>query len=80
MDITYTHVKNPQWTTPDCTTIVCEVNFDHVSEEYVPFCAVASGDLPHTHKIFAECVAGKWGDIKEFVHLNSETNVSIQMK
>jgi hypothetical protein len=80
VDITYTDVKNPQWITSDRTAIVCEVNFDHIPEEYAPFCAVASGDLPHTHKIFAECVEGKWGDIKEFVPLNSETNVSIQMK
>jgi hypothetical protein len=70
MDITYTDVKNIQWATPDHTAITCEVNFDHVPEEYIPFCAIASGDLPHTHKIFAECVAGQWGPIAEYVPLS----------
>jgi len=66
MNITYTDVKNPKWANTEHTFIYCEVNFDHLPEEYVPFGAVASGDLEHTHQIFAECVEGKWGPIAEY--------------
>lgn len=66
MNITYTHIKNPKWANAEHTFLDCEVNFDHLPEEYVPFGAVASGDLPHTHQIFAECVEGKWGRIAEY--------------
>jgi hypothetical protein len=33
----------------------------------VPFAANASGDYEHSHQIFAECVAGKYGVIAEYV-------------
>jgi len=67
MNITYIDVKNPQWDDPEHTTLVCDVNFEHLPEEYVSFVARASGDYPHTHQIFAECVEGKWGPIAEYV-------------
>lgn len=77
MEIEYTDVKNLRWGTADRTVISCEVNFSHIPDEYVPFAAVASGDLPHTHKIFAECVDGRWGVIQDFVPpVDSEPNVS----
>ena len=63
----YTDVKNPQWANPEHTAINCDVDFDDLREEYVPFTAVASGDYEHSHKIFAECVAGNYGVIAEYV-------------
>lgn len=66
MNVTYTDIKNPTWANAEHTFINCEVNFDHLPEEYVPFTAVASGDIEHTHQIFAECVAGQWGPIAEY--------------
>lgn len=63
----YTQVKNPQWATAEHTAINCEVDFDDLLEELVPFTAVASGDCEHSHQIFAECVAGKYGQIAEYV-------------
>ena len=63
----YTDVKNPKWANAEHTAIDCEVDFDDLKEEYVPFTAVASGDYEHSHQIFAECVEGKWGDIEEYV-------------
>jgi len=67
MNITYTDIKNPRWNDAEHETLVCEVNFTHLDfEEYSPFTARASGDLPHTHQIFAECVAGQWGPIAEY--------------
>jgi hypothetical protein len=63
----YTQVLNPQWANAEHTQINCEVDFDDLREELVPFTAVASGDYEHSHQIFAECVAGQYGEIAEYV-------------
>jgi len=63
----YKHIKNPRWINAEHTLLDCDVDFDDLKEEYVPFTAVASGDYPHTHQIFAECIEGKWGPIAEYV-------------
>jgi hypothetical protein len=63
----YTQVFNPQWANAEHTAINCQVDFDDLREELVPFTAVASGDYEHSHKIFAECVAGQYGEIVEYV-------------
>jgi hypothetical protein len=63
----YTQVTNPQWANAEHTQINCEVDFDDLNEALVPFTAVASGDYPHSHQIFAECVAGEYGEIAEYV-------------
>ena len=63
----YTQVKNPQWANAEHTSINCEVNFDDINEELVPFTAVACDDYEHSHQIFAECVAGQYGEIAEYV-------------
>lgn len=63
----YTQVINPQWANAEHTAINCDVDFDDLREELVPFTAVASGDYEHSHQIFAECVAGQYGEIAEYV-------------
>lgn len=63
----YTQVTNPQWANAEHTKINCEVDFEDLSEALVPFTAVASGDYPHSHQIFAECLAGQYGEIAEYV-------------
>jgi hypothetical protein len=63
----YTDVKNPQWANAEHTAINCDVDFDDLREELVPFTAVASGDYEHSHQIFAKCVAGNYGEIAEYV-------------
>jgi hypothetical protein len=63
----YTQVLNPVWANVEHTQINCEVDFDDLREELVPFTAVASGDYEHSHQIFAECVAGQYGEIAEYV-------------
>jgi hypothetical protein len=62
----YTQVKNPVWANAEHTAINCEVNFDNLNKEFVLFTAVASGDYPHTHEIYARCVAGDFGAIVEY--------------
>ena len=67
MQITYTAARNPKWVDAENTMIELEVNFSHLPEEWVPFAAVASGDYPHTHKLYAAAVAGDFGTIAEYV-------------
>lgn len=62
----YKNVKNPKWANAQHSVIVCDVDFDDLDEEYVQFAAVASGDLQHTHEIFARCVSGDFGQIAEY--------------
>lgn len=64
--ITYTAVRNPYWCNSAQTMIGCEVNFDHLDEDWVEFACEASGDYPHTHQIYAECVAGDYGPIAAY--------------
>lgn len=59
-------VKNPKWGNSDKTVIYCDVDFDDLVEEFVPFSAVASGDYPHTHEIFARCVTGEFGVVAPY--------------
>lgn len=63
----YTTVTNPVWANAEHTIINCNVDFDGLPEALVPFSAVASGDYPHSHEIFAQCVAGDFGVIAEYV-------------
>jgi hypothetical protein len=66
--ITYKNVRNPQWHNSAKTMIECEVDFDHLGDEgvYSPFIAVESGDYDHTHQIYAECVAEKYGTVAAY--------------
>lgn len=66
MNIQYTLVRHPRWANEEQTMIDCEVNFTHLEGEWVGFAAVADGDYPHTHRIFAECVAGNYGPIAPY--------------
>jgi hypothetical protein len=63
----YTKVLNPIWANAEHAAINCDVDFDDLREELVPFTAVESGDYEHSHQIFAECVAGQYGEIAEYV-------------
>ena len=78
----YTQVRNPVWANSEHTRIECEVDFDDLVEEFVPFGASASGDYKHSHQIFAECVAGNYGDIAEYVEptIDPEVIAVVQAK
>jgi len=62
----YLSVSNPRWANAEHTQIDCDVIFVDLGPTPVPFTAVASGDLPHAHQIFEECVSGKYGPIAEY--------------
>ena len=63
----FSTVKNPKWADFEQTMIDCEVNFDDLVEEFVPFTAVPEHDPhQHTHDIFARCVAGEFGAVAPY--------------
>ena len=59
-------VKNLKWADIDNKYLECEVDFDDFVEEFVPFTAVASGDYPWSHEIYARAVAGEFGAITPY--------------
>lgn len=64
----YTQVKNPVWTNAEHTEINCEVNFDDLPEEFVPFTANPNDPYnPASKEIFDACVAGDYGPVAEYV-------------
>ena len=62
----YKQIKNPIWANVEHTVINCEVDFNDLKEEFVPFSADLKDSYAHTKQIFNECIEGKWGDIAEF--------------
>jgi hypothetical protein len=67
----YTNVTNPKWANAEHTVIDCMVMSEYHGE--IPFTAVASGDYEHSHKIYAECLEGKYGIIEEYTPPPSPT-------
>jgi hypothetical protein len=62
----YIAVKNPIWSNEEHTAITCEVNFNHLPDEFVPFTADPTDIMPYSKEIFNECVAGQYGEIAEY--------------
>lgn len=64
----YTQVKNPQWANAEHTSINCDVNFDDLPEEFVPFNANPLDTANSASKeIFDDCAEGKYGEVAEYV-------------
>ena len=68
MAITYTDARNPVWANTSRTLLDIEVNFDHMSEEYVMFTATLDDvGEPHAIEIYNRAIAGDFGPIGNFV-------------
>ena len=63
----YSQVKNPIWANAEHTAIDCEVNFNHLPDEFVSFTAIATDVMEYSKTIFDECVAGDYGPVAEYV-------------
>ena len=66
MNIKYNNVKNCKWADAEHTIILCDVDFDHLDEIYVPFSATANDKYEHTKEIFAKAIAGDFGVVAEY--------------
>lgn len=63
----YTRVEGSRWANAEHTIIDCFVDFTHLALDFVPFTASPDDSTEHGPKIFAECVAGKYGAVGEYV-------------
>jgi hypothetical protein len=66
MYMSYSEVRNPQWSNAENTIIQCDVKFDALGDKFHPFSAVAFGDYSHTHEIFSKCITGEFGVISPY--------------
>lgn len=62
----YTDVKHPVWADSEKKGINCSVKFTWV-DNYLPFTASLADCQDYGKKIYEECVAGKWGEIADYV-------------
>jgi hypothetical protein len=69
-EINYTVVRNLKWTNPEHTAFDCEVNFNHLFENFVPFhCTKAEAEgliYTHTTEIWERALSGEFGPIAEY--------------
>lgn len=63
----YTQVKNPVWADAENTAINCDVAFDGLKEDFVPFTATPHDSTTYGPEIYAKCVAGEYGGIAPYV-------------
>ena len=63
---TINDIRNPKWINAEHTLLNCEVDFDELDEEYVEFTASPNDTEEHGRQIYADCVAGNYGEIEEF--------------
>jgi hypothetical protein len=63
----YTNITSVKWSNSEHTIIDCIVHLEGEQNQPFDFSAVAEGDYPYTHEIFARCVAGDFGPIAEYL-------------
>jgi hypothetical protein len=62
----YTNVKDPQWSSAAQTEITCWVLWEG-QNEYQPFGASPTDSTVYGPEIYANCVAGVYGEVEPFV-------------
>lgn len=64
--IAYSSVTNPRYVSQDNSIIACDVVFDGVGEDAVPFAASASDCTEHGREIYTRAVAGEFGAVAPY--------------
>lgn len=59
-------IKNCKWADAEHTKIDCDAKFSHYPNQFMPFTAVETGDETHSHEVFANAIAGRYGVISEY--------------
>lgn len=67
MQSVLTSVSNPRWSNAEHTRIDCEITTSQFGDEILPFTADQNDVEPHGRGIFADIVAGKYGQIGEYI-------------
>lgn len=63
----YKQIRNPKWANKEHSILDCEVDFDDLVEEFVPFSTTAISTYPYMIDIFQKCVNGDFGTVQEYV-------------
>jgi hypothetical protein len=66
MQSTLTSLTNPRWADAKQTMIDCEITTSQFGDEVLPFTASATDCEAHGRAIFADIVAGAYGEIAEY--------------
>lgn len=66
MQSALTSLTNPQWVNLEHTTINCDITTSQFGNEVLPFTASPDDVEPHGRAIFADIVAGVYGQIAEY--------------
>lgn len=67
MQATLTSLTNPRWANADQTMIDCDITTSQFGDEVLPFTAAQNDVETHGRTIFSDLVAGKYGEIAEYV-------------
>lgn len=67
MQATLTSLSNPRWADEAHTMIDCEITTSQFGDEVLPFTASPNDCEAHGRGIFADIVAGVYGEIAEYV-------------
>ncbi len=59
--------KNPVWANAERTSVVLDVNFEHLNEEWVSFHATDDDPEPHGRLILDQAKMGAYGPIGPYV-------------
>jgi hypothetical protein len=62
-----TSLANPRWANAEHTLIDCEITTSQFGDEVLPFTANVNDVEAHGRAIFADVLAGAYGDIAEYV-------------
>lgn len=62
----YTTVKNCRWANQEQTVIDCDVDFDDLVEEFIPFSASPTDYHGHGQEIYTRALAGDFGVIAPY--------------
>lgn len=60
--------RNPVWADSDHTSIELEVNFEHLSDEWVPFHATKDDNEEHGRWLYNQTKLGAYGPIGRYVN------------
>jgi len=66
MQAILTSVARPQWANAERTAINCEITTSQFGNEVLPFTATQNDCETHGRAIFADLVAGVYGEIAEY--------------
>lgn len=67
------NIKNPQYVTADNSRVICDIDLDGSPCKFV---AAPDDCTEHGRQVYADCVAGKYGEIAAYVAPEETQKVS----